>query len=109
MEYDAVRIGNVTVQKKDVLLFEINGIDVEKYSISELKKLYCEPNIKLKFKNNGELYCEDADMLFIFAYEDEKKYMPEFELPYKVGKGGINRCEITHQDNDETYIEVSKF
>ncbi len=87
MNYEAVRIGNVTVDKKDVLLFEMNGIDVENYSISEIRKLWCGPNIKLKFKNNKKVYCESADMLFIFAHDDKKKYMREFEPqeygPYK--------------------------
>lgn len=67
MEYEGIGIGGNIVDKKDVLLFEMNGIDVENYSISESRKLWCEPNIKLKFKNNKKLYCESADMLFIFA------------------------------------------
>lgn len=73
MEYEGIGIGGNIVDKKDVLLFEMNGIDVENYSISEIRKLWCEPNIKLKFKNNKELYCESADMLFIFAHDDKKK------------------------------------
>ncbi len=109
MNYEAIRIGGNIVRKEDVLLFEMNGIDVEKYSISEIGKLWDEPNIKLKFKNNNELYCESADMLFIFAYDDVKKYMLEFELPYKEGEDGMNMCEITRQDEFETYIEVNKF
>ena len=51
MEYEGIGIGGNIVDKKDVLLFEMNGIDVENYSISEIRKLWCEPNIKLKFKN----------------------------------------------------------
>ncbi|MDD6763737.1 MAG: hypothetical protein PUD92_08980 [Clostridiales bacterium] len=94
MEYEAVEISGAIVPKKDVLLFEINGIDVEKYSVSEIRKLYYEPNIRLKFKNNNKLYCESADMLFIFAHDDVKKYMLEFELPYKADKNGMNRCEV---------------
>ena len=109
MEYEAISIGGNNVDKKDVLLFEMNGIDVENYSISEIRKLWCEPNIKLRFKNNKKLYCESADMLFIFAYDDNKKYMLEFELPYKKNRDGMNRCEVTHQDEGETYIEVDKF
>ena len=109
MEYEGIGIGGNIVDKKDVLLFEMNGIDVENYSISEIRKLWCEPNIKLKFKNNKKLYCENADMLFIFAHDDKKKYMLEFELPYKKNRDGMNRCEVTHQDESETYIEVDKF
>ena len=109
MEYEGIGIGGNNVDKKDVLLFEMNGIDVENYSISEIKKLWCEPNIKLKFKNNKNLYCESADMLFIFAHDDKKKYMLEFELPYKKNRDGMNRCEITQQDEFETYIEIDKF
>ena len=90
MKYEAVRIGNVTVDKKDVLLFEVNGIDVKNYSLSEIGHLYDEPNIRLKFKNNKEKYCGDTDMLFIFGHN----YMREIYLPYKTGKDGINRCEI---------------
>lgn len=109
MKYEGIGIGGNIVDKKDVLLFEMNGIDVENYSISESRKLWCEPNIKLRFKNNKKLYCESADMLFIFAHDDNKKYMLEFELPYKVDRNGMNRCEVTHQDESETYIEVDKF
>lgn len=109
MKYEGIGIGGNIVDKKDVLLFEMNGIDVENYSISESRKLWCEPNIKLRFKNNKKLYCESADMLFIFAHDDKKKYMLEFELPYKVDRNGMNRCEVTHQDEGETYIEVDKF
>lgn len=109
MEYEGIGIGGNIVDKKDVLLFEMNGIDVENYSISEIRKLWCEPNIKLKFKNNKKLYCESADMLFIFAHDDNKKYMLEFELPYKKNRDGMNRCEVTQQDEFETYIEIDKF
>ena len=109
MEYEGIGIGGNIVDKKDVLLFEMNGIDVENYSISEIRKLWCEPNIKLKFKNNKKLYCENADMLFIFAHDDKKKYMLEFELPYKKNRDGMNRCEVTQQDEFETYIEIDKF
>ena len=109
MEYEGIGIGGNIVDKKDVLLFEMNGIDVENYSISEIRKLWCEPNIKLRFKNNKKLYCESADMLFIFAHDDKKKYMLEFELPYKKNRDGMNRCEVTQQDEFETYIEIDKF
>ena len=109
MEYEGIGIGGNKIKKKDVLLFEMNGIDVENYSISEIRKLWCEPNIKLKFKNNKNLYCESADMLFIFAHDDKKKYMLEFELPYKKNRDGINRCEVIQQDEFETYIEIDKF
>lgn len=109
MEYEGIGIGGNIVDKKDVLLFEMNGIDVENYSISEIRKLWCEPNIKLKFKNNKKLYCKSADMLFIFAHDDKKKYMLEFELPYKKNRDGMNRCEVTQQDEFETYIEIDKF
>lgn len=108
MEYGAVRIGNVTVKEEDVLLFEINGTDIRQYSVLELKKLYFEPNIRLKFKNNGELYCKDADMLFIFARDGKEKYMLEFELPYKTDESGENRCETTTRCGVTTYIEVKK-
>ena len=109
MEYDAVRIGNITAKKEDVLLFEINAIGWKNYSLAELGRLYNEPNIRLKFKNNGKLYCGDADMLFILAHDDKQSYMREIYLPYKDGKNEKNRCETTINNGDETYIEVNKF
>lgn len=75
MEYDVIRIGNITIDKKNVLLFEINGVSAENYSVAKLKKIYFKPNIKLKFENNGELYCKAADMLFIFAHNGRRMLM----------------------------------
>ena len=109
MRYEDVRIGNITVLREDVLLFEINGKNVEEYSVSEIRKEYYKPNIRLKFLNYGNFYCRDADMLFIFAYDDTEEFMLEFELPYKSGRKDTNMCEIVTQDESETYIEVNKF
>lgn len=106
MEYDVIRIGNITIDKKNVLLFEINGVSAENYSVAKLKKLYFKPNIKLKFENNGELYCKAADMLFIFSHNGKEKYMFEFELPYETDDDGENKCEITTQCGGVTYIEI---